>query len=303
MNANNKEYYKMLGVDKNATKDDIKKSFRKLSLKHHPDKGGDVNEFKKLTEAYETLGDEEKRQQYDNPSPFHGINQQGPGGIPSDIFEAFFGGGGIHQGQGRFNFMGGGHPNIKIYRNGEFVNMNNPNAPPASITQTLYISIEEAYTGCSKPVEIERWIEEESIKRIEKETIYVDVNEGVDNNETIIVKEQGNILSNGNKGDIRIVIKINNETEFIREGLNLIYKKKLSLKECLCGFSFNIKHLNSKDYQINNKNTIIKPNYKKVCQCLGMKRGNHTGNMYIFFDVDFPETLTDEQVKELERIL
>src|SRR6185369_6555760 len=61
-----KNYYDILGVDKKASKDDVKKAFRKLAQKHHPDKGGDEAKFKEITEAYSTLSDDRKRKEYDS---------------------------------------------------------------------------------------------------------------------------------------------------------------------------------------------------------------------------------------------
>ena len=67
------DYYKVLGVGENADEQEIKKAYRKLSLRHHPDRGGDAEEFKKINEAYSTLGDKTKRQQYNmqRNNPFH----------------------------------------------------------------------------------------------------------------------------------------------------------------------------------------------------------------------------------------
>lgn len=63
------DYYGILGVDRNATAEDIKKAYRRLASQHHPDKGGDTAQFQQIQEAYAVLGDEQKRQQYDNPQP------------------------------------------------------------------------------------------------------------------------------------------------------------------------------------------------------------------------------------------
>ena len=74
------DHYQTLGVSPQADEKEIKKVHRKLAGKHHPDKGGDENEFKKIQQAYETLSDPAKRQQYDNPNPFEGgdpLNRQG----------------------------------------------------------------------------------------------------------------------------------------------------------------------------------------------------------------------------------
>lgn len=80
------DHYQTLGVSPQADTKDIKKAYRKLAGKHHPDKGGDENEFKKVQKAYETLSDPQKRAEYDNPNPF---NQGFGGGNPFDINDIF----------------------------------------------------------------------------------------------------------------------------------------------------------------------------------------------------------------------
>lgn len=112
-----KNYYDILGVDKKATKDDIKKAFRKLAQQHHPDKGGDENTFKEITEAYSVLSDDKKRREYDNYGQTfgagggpQGFDFSGMGGSQfaefdlSDLFEGFgdiFGGRGQRVKRGR----------------------------------------------------------------------------------------------------------------------------------------------------------------------------------------------------------
>lgn len=95
------DYYAVLGVNKNSTPDEIKKAYRKLASQHHPDKGGDKVKFQEIQEAYATLSDPDKRQQYDNPAPpgmqgFPGgfSFNMGPGMDFNDIFGQVFGGGG-----------------------------------------------------------------------------------------------------------------------------------------------------------------------------------------------------------------
>ena len=64
------DHYQTLGVDRNATPDDIKRAYRRMASQHHPDKGGDKNKFQEIQAAYETLSDPQRRAQHDNPSPF-----------------------------------------------------------------------------------------------------------------------------------------------------------------------------------------------------------------------------------------
>lgn len=88
------DHYQILGVAKEATDTEIKKAYRKLASKHHPDKGGDAEKFKEIQKAYETLSDPNKRAQYDNPNPFEqfGSDPFGQGSPFADIFGDIFGG-------------------------------------------------------------------------------------------------------------------------------------------------------------------------------------------------------------------
>ena len=72
-------FYQTLGVNENATQDEIKKAYRKLAVEHHPDKGGNEDTFKKISQAYDTVGDESKRKQYDNQrsNPFSNMGGGG----------------------------------------------------------------------------------------------------------------------------------------------------------------------------------------------------------------------------------
>lgn len=91
------DHYSTLGVNKNASPEEIKKAYRRLANQHHPDKGGDAAQFQKLQEAYSTLSDPQKKAAYDNPQPQFG----GFGGFHEDIFSHFFGGGGFHHRRNR----------------------------------------------------------------------------------------------------------------------------------------------------------------------------------------------------------
>ena len=115
-----KNYYDILGVNKNASQDEIKKAYRNLSKKYHPDRnGGDDSKFKEINEAYDTLGDETKRRQYDNPNPFSGFH-------------------GFGDDRGGFTWSW---------------NMNSK-PMPQNIEAHIEISMNEAYYGCNRNIRV-----------------------------------------------------------------------------------------------------------------------------------------------------
>jgi DnaJ family protein A protein 2 len=298
------DYYKVLGVNENSSDDEIKKSYRKLSLKHHPDRGGDANEFKKINEAYQTLGNPNKRQMYkmNRGNPFGGFGGIREGEL-DPIFKMFFGGAmpgmpGMH---GMPGMPGMGH--AQVFVNGRPLNMNSLQKP-TPIIKTITIPLAQSFSGLTYPLQIERWIMINNVKKMEKEKIYVKINKGVDSGEIIIIRNKGNIINETLKGDIKLFIKVENRSNFKREGINLKLKKTITLKESLTGFRFELKHMNGKTYTINNDSgNIIPSNYIKEIDNLGMTREDITGKLIIEFDIIFPEKLTKEQIDKLKEIL
>jgi len=322
------DYYNILGVPESSSIDEIKKAYRKLSLTYHPDRTqGDVEKakiFQKVSEAYEILGDADKRREYDmsRKNPFMRMNGFGEnvhhGEVNiNDLFENLFFGGmppgmmhgmppGMHGMPGMPGIFAGGFPpgaNIRIFRNGVPVDINQIEKP-AAIVKTIQINMETVLNGGKIPIEIERWLVENGNKVFETTIIYVDIFKGIDHNEIILLKDQGNIMNETCKGDVKIFVNINNDSCFNRRGLDLIMEKEISLKESLCGFSFDIKYLNGKIYTINNlTGNIIPPEYQKIIPNMGLTREGHTGNLIIHFHTKFPETLSKEQIDTLNKIL
>jgi len=286
------DYYKILELENNATHEEIKKSYRKLSLKYHPDRNGgtDNKKIQEINEAYETLGDPAKKQAYDFEINFAEQGMQGMRGMhmpfPMDsIFEQLFFGRDMDD-----------SPNIRIFHNGMQIDK------PTPIIKTVEIDMDMVLTGGNIPVEIERWIYEGE-KVFEKETIYLDIPKGIDDNELLVLREKGNVRGKM-VGDIKIFIKVNNSTKFQRNGLDLLYEKTISLKDALCGFSFDLKYINGKKYTINNqKGNIIPPNFKKVISNMGLERNGYVGNLIISFHVQFPENLSIENINKMEECL
>jgi len=152
------DYYKILELENNATHEEIKKSYRKLSLKYHPDRNGgtDNKKFQEINEAYETLGDAAKKQAYDFELNFssglgmqgmgmHGMGMHGMQGMPfpmDSIFEQLF-----------FGRDSDDSPNIRIFHG-----MPMQLDKPTPIIKTVEIEMDMVLTGGNIPVEIERWI-------------------------------------------------------------------------------------------------------------------------------------------------
>jgi DnaJ-class molecular chaperone len=313
-----KNYYEMLELPETASQEEIKKSFRKLSLKYHPDKNVGkpdcVEMFQKISEAYEVLGDPAKKHEYDvtRKNPFQRMNGMDGSMHPFENMDELFGnlffGGqngpfGGHNNPFFFPQQGMMHgPNIRIFRNGVPVNMGMEK--PAPIIKNVTINMSQVLNGAKIPIEIDRWVIEDGNKAHETVVLYVDIFKGIDQNEVIILQNEGNVLNHHCKGDIKIFVKIDNDSAFIRNGLDLILEHTISLKDALCGFSYDLKHLNDRVYTIHNKpGNIVTPEFKKVIPNMGLMREQHVGNLILHFHVGFPETLTTEQIEQLARIL
>ena len=290
----NKNYYETLYVPKSATFEEIKKSYRKLSLIHHPDKNGNspesINKMNDINEAYEILSNPETKYKYDNGIIGDHIGDQ----VPVDINELFA------------NMFSQSFDNAQFNRGPptafKFFFGNHSMAHVKPIIKIITIPFEKVLLDLKIPVEIQRIIQDGNQQNEETEIIYVDVPKGIDDGEMLIVKEKGNIINNI-KGDLKIVMKIDNQTEYKRAGLDLIFEKTITLKEALCGFDFKLKHLSGKIYTITNSNTVgraICQNY--TIQNLGLSRENYVGNLVIIFNIKYPESLSESVVEELKKI-
>jgi len=341
-----KDYYKILEVDPKATQPEIKKQYRKMSLKFHPDhcsEPGANDKMVELNEAYGILGDSKSRQEYDmmqqnpflnmgmghmgnmnmgnmnmgnmnmgsiNMSHLHNMFQEqdinealniftqnlfGVGGVDDELDDSFPD---IRNMAGNLHMFSQGSP-----RSQRFAKIKKPE--PIHII--IDIPIYDGFHGKNVEVEYEKWtiINEKKIKEDVKQT--VSIPPGIYNDETFTLKEQGNVINEDAKGDLVLTVNINNSTEFVRNKDDLHLKKKLTLKEALCGFEFDFDHVSGNNYTMRNDplkgGDIISPNFKKIIPNMGMKRGDNVGNMIIDYDVIFPEQLDETQITALGEIL
>ncbi len=221
------DYYKTLGVARTASADEIKKAFRKLARTHHPDAGGDEAKFKEINEAYEVLGDEKKRELYDQYGTAN-ANQipQGWG----DIFGGGFGGQGggfagswadilesIRHGEGAFGGFGGfgGQPRA---RRGQDMNV------------TLNVTFDEAFGGTEKRVTVR------IPGKAEADTLTVKVPAGAVDGGRLRFKGRGGLSENGGEsGDLLITTKIDPHPYYERDKADVIVTLPVTVAEAALG--------------------------------------------------------------------
>lgn len=280
-------YFSILNITRDSTLNDIKKAYRLLSIKHHPDKNGNASsdQFNKINEAYSILISNydsikfaEKKQdiEYVNKTI---VSNNGYANNIANVANV---------------------ANDTIISN--YANIVNRNYEDIIIN--LAINYNEAYNGCNKPINVERKINVNNVIGHERETLYVQIPKGIDNNEIITLVNKGNsYVNNGvSHSNVKIIIQLIPHELFERNGLDIIFIKSISLKEALLGFSFMLNHINNKSYNIS-CSEIIHFNYEKIINNMGFMRDAFVGNLIIKFNILFPPSLSLDTKKQLAKLL
>ncbi|MCC6953677.1 MAG: J domain-containing protein, partial [Deltaproteobacteria bacterium] len=271
MSVTFQDYYKTLGVDKNATPQEIQKAYRKAARKFHPDLNKDKNaesKFKEINEANEVLSDPEKRKRYDllganyrdgqefRPPPgweqaFRGGNGGGSMHFDSfsgfsDFFDLLFGGNASFQAGGG----GGGATFEQLFGGAEaFQNSargNTGRRPTAAMREEpaqeleLPLSIEELYHGGQKPLQIESVDPSGGTARRTVKTYQVKIPAGVTEGGVIRLAGQGAPSGSGRNGDLLLKIKIQDHPRFRVDGFDVIAPLQLSPWEAALGSKVNV---------------------------------------------------------------
>ncbi len=295
------DYYKILGVDKKATDDEIKKKYRKLAMKYHPDhsKGDKDSEekFKKISEAYAVLSDKEKRKQYDTfgSTGFHQKYSQ------EDIFKGFdfgsilreFGfGDGFSQGRGggmRFSF--GGNDMF-----GRQANAGPSQVKGSDLVYELPLTLRDIATGTSKTISFQHG------GRSEKITVKIPA--GMVTGKKLRLSGKGEQSPYGGPpGDLFIVSKVQPDPVFKVEDNDLHITQEINLSQALLGSVVNIPTLDGKELSLTippgtkHKTKMRLPNHG-----LPYMQGNGKGHLFAHIHVKMPKNLTDEQKKLIEKL-
>jgi DnaJ-class molecular chaperone len=204
------DHYSTLGIERGASADEIKRAYRRMASQHHPDKGGDKNQFQAVEEAYRTLSDDQKRAAYDNPNPFNG---QQPGGFP----------GGFH-----FNF-GGGPSGFPF---GDVFGMFNQHAQQQRrmTRMSLWVSLRDIATGGRRPVSI--------ATPQGTGVVEIEIPLGIMDGDTVRYE---NIAPGG--GDLAVQFRIHPDAEWERNGLDLIIDRSISVWDLILGADLSIQNI------------------------------------------------------------
>jgi len=288
----NKDYYKILGVEKNASADDIKKAFRKLALEHHPDKGGNAEKFKEVSEAYSVLGDAAKRAQYDqfgSAGPAGaGFNRgQYQGGFNAQDFGFDFSG---FQGGQNFDFdlgdifgdfFGGGFgQRVRKGRN---------------ISVDLEISFYESVFGAEKQIRFSKV----SGGKMKEEKFTVTIPPDINDGQTLRLPNAGEEIAGGANGDLLIRIHVRDDHLFKKEGKNLVTELNIKLTDAVLGAKYNLKTLDG-DIELKVPEGVEFGQMLRV-KGKGIPYGNgKRGDLFVKLNIKVPTRLSRDARKNFE---
>ncbi len=307
-----RDYYKILGVDKSATKEEIGKAFRKLAVKYHPDKNPDnkaaEEKFKEITEAHEVLADPEKRKKYDALGANWNQYQSSGGGF-EDFYSQF---GGTGRGSGTtyefsgdfgdlFGNMGGFSDFFESFFGGRgrqarsgFGSHEFQNQPiGVDVEANLNITLEEAING------IERQIS------IDSKKIKIKINPGTSDGQKLRLKGLGrSSVQGGTKGDLYLNIHILQHPFYEINDGELFYNLDIDLYTAVLGGKEEIKTLDGKKISIKIPEGTESEKILRL-KGLGLERANERGDLFVRVHVTIPKTLTEKEkklFKELSKI-
>jgi DnaJ-class molecular chaperone len=274
-------YYSTLGLNRGASPDDIKKAYRSMAMKHHPDRGGDEKKFKEVEEAYRMLSDPQKKQMIDsgmdpNAHPGQGgFHNQGP-------FEFHFGTDNLNDIFGNFGF---GFAQQRPMRKNKSLNI------------SVEISLEDVLNGKEINAEV-------GIPGKKSKMINISVPSGIETGQQIRYEGMGDDSIQGLRpGDLIVNIFVKPHPEFRREGDNLYCEKTISVWDAIIGTTLDIKTIDNKTININIP-AGTQPETVFGCRGEGLPniRSKKKGTLMVRVKIEIPRSLPDSQKQIIENL-
>ena len=286
---NNTEFYERLGVDKNASQDEIKRAARKLMKKYHPDinhEPGAEDKYKEIQEAYETLGDEKKRAAYDQ------FGEAGANG-------GFGGQGGFGGfGQGDFSGFGGFDDILSQMFGGGFADPNRPRKGQ-DLQYRMTLTFEEAVFGKETTISYQRSTAD---GKVEHKELKVTVPAGVEDGQQMRLSGQGEPGRNGGPfGDLFVAFRVQPSKDgFERDGANIFFEQPISFTLAALGGEIDVKTVHGDVKLKIPAGTQAGTRFRLRGKGAPYMRGNGNGDQFVIVDIDVPKKLNKEQKKALE---
>tara|TARA_B100000475_G_scaffold190322_1_gene162350 strand:- start:264 stop:1136 length:873 start_codon:yes stop_codon:yes gene_type:complete len=287
-----KNYYDILGVPEDASNDQIKKAFKEIAKKEHPDRGGDESKFKEANEAYDTLKSSQKRHDYDTMRKFGSTTQGGQHPFfNEDIFGDFFSGfgNGDMDFNGRFNFTGK-QGDERVFRNFRQQPRGNRN-----VQVRMAISIKEAMLNNDKTINYK-------LPSGREEFATVKIPAGVQHGVTFKFKGMGDdSIKNMPRGDLMVIMSVLDSDGYTRKGNDLYTDKTIDCFQAVRGHDFNLNMLEDKIIKVKvpagtqpNTMLLVKGQGMPVHKTLGIR-----GNLYVKIHVLIPQ-LSAQDLKKIK---
>ena len=349
------DYYKILGVSKDASADEIKKAFRKAAIEHHPDRGGDEAKFKELNEAYEVLKDSSKRQRYDQfghagvggnggggGNPFEGFGGQGGQNVNfdfgdlglGDIFGSFFGGqqqrtrekrGRDVEARIEITFdqaIFGTEAELKLDLEDTCSHCRGTTAEPGyelktcdtckgsgqvvTAMRTVFGNIQQAAVcptckGTGKvPEKICSVCHGKGTER-RRQTVTLKVPAGIDDGSTIRLREHGEAVAHGPKGDLYVNIRVKPHKLFTREGELILSEEHIDMVDAALGAEIEVATVDGPVRMKVPAGTQSGSDFKLSGHGVPHMKSGQRGAHIVTIAVDTPTKLTKEQKALLEQ--
>jgi curved DNA-binding protein len=282
------DYYSILGVPKNASKEDIRKAYKKQSMKHHPDRGGSEEEFKKVNEAYQNLSDPQKRQMYDQ----FGTADPQQAGQQNRWRDFDFN-------NGNFQFSGSSQEFEDLFGSMFGGSPFGRRPPPRNKSVQLRVSLtlKEILEGKNIQGSV-------SLAQGREKFIDINIPPGVENGDQIKYQGLGDDSIHGlPPGDLIVQINEIRDPNFIRQGNEVKTTASVNVFDAMLGTSVIVDNFDGHKISIRVPEGT-QPNTILSCSNKGLpsRRNPNRGNLYVEIKIQIPKNLTDEQKRMLDEI-